>query len=554
MTERLRKLKKMHLRLTSLLILSVIILECCQSSTQFVFSQSKSSNSTSSVEFFPTANANEWRKRSIYQLITDRFALSNHTRNHGIQHCQNLNDYCGGTFRGITRNLGHIKRMGFDAIWISPVPENDPHGYHGYWAKDIYKINHRFGSAQDLKQLVQIAHRLGLWVMIDVVVNHMGNNPDVRFYHPFNQMHHYHKFCLIKNYANQNEVEYCRIGDHAASLADLDTESNYVQTEMGKWVKWLVEEYGFDGVRIDTVKHVRKDFWPAFVRSAGVFSIGEVLHGSPAYVGAYQNFMDSLLNFPLYFSIRDIFGQRRESMWNLEMRWDQNRQYFRDLSVLGNFIDNHDFKRFLHQQKDLALFRNALVYMMMSQGIPILYQGTEFFFDGGDDPHNREIMWPYLEDTTTGKDGATLVYNRPNVVQILRKLNRVREIVGDSFHNSEQQHIWTNEDFHIFARGDHVLVATTNRGAGQSFDRRVRLQLKERMVNILDPSGKMELEQAPPSLNKHTFLNKFFNRFNANTEAVDEVLVPVRSGEPGIYVTRDLLLPYWDEFFNTSTL
>jgi alpha-amylase len=133
-------------------------------------------------------------------------------------------------------------------------------------------------------------------------------------------------------------------------LPDLDTENEYVIRELKKWVKWVVEEYDFDAIRIDTVKHVRKDFWKAFADASGVFSIGEVLHGDPQYVGPYQRQMDSMLNFPLYFTIRDVF-QYKQSMWGLEVRYEQNEQYFRDVSLLGNFIDNHDFKRFCNQQK-----------------------------------------------------------------------------------------------------------------------------------------------------------------------------------------------------------
>jgi len=77
--------------------------------------------------------------------------------------------------------------MGFDAIWISPVVVNYPNGYHGYWAKDILNINPYFGTAQDLKDLVSACHKKGIWVMVDVVANHMGNtNTDFSPNVPFN--------------------------------------------------------------------------------------------------------------------------------------------------------------------------------------------------------------------------------------------------------------------------------------------------------------------------------------------------------------------------------
>ena len=115
--------------------------------------------------------------------------------------------------------------------------------------------------------------------MLDVVANHMGNvkQGEAPNFPPFDKPEHYHSYCLIKNYENQGEVEYCRIGDEGSSLADLNTEHPAVIEGLSKWIRWVVKEFGFDAIRIDTVKHVRRDFWNEFSRSSGVFSIGEVL-------------------------------------------------------------------------------------------------------------------------------------------------------------------------------------------------------------------------------------------------------------------------------------
>lgn len=77
--------------------------------------------------------------------------------------------------------------MGFDAIWISPVVDNIDGGYHGYWAANWEKINAHFGSAADLKALVNAAHSKGIWVMVDVVANHVGPvGTDYSKIYPFN--------------------------------------------------------------------------------------------------------------------------------------------------------------------------------------------------------------------------------------------------------------------------------------------------------------------------------------------------------------------------------
>jgi alpha-amylase len=92
------------------------------------------------------ADKNAWRERTIYQVITDRFA-----RTDGASAaCDNLHAYCGGTWKGLEDNLDYIGNMGFDAIWISPIPENKGNDYHGYGALDWYKVNPHMGTEEDL--------------------------------------------------------------------------------------------------------------------------------------------------------------------------------------------------------------------------------------------------------------------------------------------------------------------------------------------------------------------------------------------------------------------
>lgn len=79
------------------------------------------------------ASPNEWQSRTIYQLLTDRFARSDGSTNN----CNNLSGYCGGSFNGIINHLDYIQGMGFDSIWISPVITNTNGGYHGFFQRFI---------------------------------------------------------------------------------------------------------------------------------------------------------------------------------------------------------------------------------------------------------------------------------------------------------------------------------------------------------------------------------------------------------------------------------
>jgi alpha-amylase len=91
-------------------------------------------------------------------------------------------------------------------------------------------------------------------------------------------------------------------------LPDLNQSNSYVRGELKNWVSNLVQTYGFDGVRIDTIPEVPKDFWSEFGQAAGVFQMGECFNGDPAYVGQYQGPVTGLFNYPMYYTINDVFG------------------------------------------------------------------------------------------------------------------------------------------------------------------------------------------------------------------------------------------------------
>ena len=260
-----------------------------------------------------------WKQRSVYQVLTDRFATNDSSNGA----CSSLSDYCGGTYQGMISNLDYIKGMGFDAIWISPIVENLDKGYHGYWATNWEKTNPNFGSSDDLKSLVKAAHDKDMWVMVDVVANHVAPiGDDFSQIYPLNRSEHYHSDCDI-NWNDQNSVENCRL----AGLPDLNQSNSYVRQYLKDWVKGIVNTYGFDGIRIDTIPEVPKDFWAEYGQSAGVFQMGECFNGDPAYVGPYQGSLTALFNYPMFYSISDVFGAGK-SMYGIRNRYNQEASHF----------------------------------------------------------------------------------------------------------------------------------------------------------------------------------------------------------------------------------
>jgi alpha-amylase len=403
----------------------------------------------------PTARAGsaaQWRDRTIYQVLTDRFA--NPESSSG---CADLGDYCGGTWSGLEAKLGYIQALGFDAIWISPVVENTPRGYHGYWAKNLSAVNPFFGSERDLKSLVRAAHTKDMWVMVDVVGNHMGGDiGDIGGFSPFNQPEHYHDCqgcddgCDITDFNTlfSQNCEHCRL----AGLPDLDQDNAYVAQQLDAWIGTLVKEFDFDGVRVDTVPEVKPAFWKGFNAAAGTFAVGEVFNGDINYVSPFQGAaLDGLLSYPMYFQLRNVYASQ-QSFTELQSLSEAMPDKFSDTSVLGSFLGNHDNPRFLNARNDRAAYRNALLHMLFNPGIPIIYYGSEQGFSGGGDPNCREVMW------TSGFDTSNDLYSFLKTAIAARKSTAAWNLAYPKY--------WYADDtFGLFSRGTKVLVATTNVGS-----------------------------------------------------------------------------------------
>lgn len=284
--------------------------------------------------------------------------------------------------------------------------------------------------------------------MVDVVANHMGPG-DVRTFDPFNDDKYYHTDCDINNYNNQTEVEECRI----AGLPDVKTEDPVVRDMFNTWIRNLVSEYAIDGLRLDTVKHVEKDFWSGFIAAAGVYSIGEVFSGDTGYVAPYQTYVPGILDFPMYYAITDAYA-RRKSLWGLVNEHDRVGSSFSRPELLGTFLDNHDVQRFLNVNNDWTLLKNALVYTLLGRGIPILYGGTEQAYGGGNDPANREDLWRSKYAT----DG--------DIYKFIQRVMAVKRAHGGLGAN-DHVHLYTVDGCYAFSRaGGDVVVVTTNGGSG----------------------------------------------------------------------------------------
>lgn len=356
-------------------------------------------------------DAAAWKQRTVYQVLTDRFALAQGASDTCDSGGCPYGNFCGGTFQGIVQHLDYIQGMGFDAIWISPVVDNIDCGYHGYWARHQFQIEQRFGGPKGLSALMGAAKQRGIAVMLDIVANHMGPPSSGNDYHeftPFNSTDHYHgtlqSHCQAENAKDDQTREVCWL----ANLGDLKQENEFVSQQLVAWMQGLQKQYAFDAVRIDTVPYVGRPFWHTMQSQAlrGTYSVGEVLcdDGSLPFLSSYQTakgsegysgpLLDGVLNYPLFFSLRSALQQGQGGIAGILSTVKDIQSNFADPGALGNFVENHDQPRWLLGNKDTSTYKNGLVAAFFLPGVPIAYYGTEQGMAGGEsDNDKREPLW-----------------------------------------------------------------------------------------------------------------------------------------------------------------
>lgn len=341
----------------------------------------------------------------IYFIMTDRFHDA--APNEAFVNKKDISSYHGGDLLGIMEKLDYIKSLGFTAIWITPVVDNQSGGYHGYWATDFYAVDEHLGTMDDLKALVDKAHGMGIKVIMDLVINHTGS------LHPYvyDKPEWFHRRASIDDWNNQSQVE----NGWLAGLPDFDQSNPEVMAYLIDMAKFWIRETGIDGFRLDTVKHVQKEYLLAFTEAIkqeypDFYLIGEIFDGRAPFIESYsQTGIDGFLDFPMYYGINNSIARDEGSigLWNAVNagRSYSNRQ------LMGTFLDNHDVQRFIHRLDDpVPKLKQALAVVMTYTGIPIVYYGTEVALPGGNDPDNRRDM----------------VFEENEVTEAVRKLTAIR--------------------------------------------------------------------------------------------------------------------------------
>ncbi|XRM45246.1 hypothetical protein ABZX51_008347 [Aspergillus tubingensis] len=386
------------------------------------------------------ASRDQWIGRSIYQIVTDRFARSDNSTTAACDAAQG--NYCGGSFQGIINKLDYIQNLGFDAIWISPAQTQisartaDLSAYHGYWPNDLYSINSHFGTPKELQALSSALHDRGMYLMLDIVVGDMawaGNSSTVEYstFKPFDDQKYFHDFRLLSSDpTNETCVLECWMGDTVVSLPDLRNEDEQVQNILGSWISELVSNYSIDGLRIDSVLNIAPDFFSNFTKSSGVFTVGEGATADAADVCPLQPSLNGLLNYPLYYILTDAFNTTNGNLSTITESISYTKGQCEDVLALGTFTANQDVPRFGSYTSDISLARNILTSSMLADGIPILYYGEEQHLTGSYNPVNREALWL----TNYSMHSTSL----PTLVQSLNRLRSYASGDGEQYTQKSQ--------------------------------------------------------------------------------------------------------------------
>jgi len=392
--------------------------------------------------YFPSPE--DWRDINIYQIFTDRFAdgdAANNTtsamginrsswfvNNSGRSYPFNRNFHHGGDWKGLKDNLDYLTGMGVNSIWISGVQMNAQGRdtrftpYHQYHPTDFFNVDPSQGTFQELKDLIDACHARGIYVILDVVINHtadlnglLGNNTndDKGFWangnnsfgwwdnnrkhpYPFNELFHFHNNGTINNWDTWPEYLYGQF----RGTDDLRTDSQHVTYWITEAFKNLIDATDCDGFRVDAIKHVEFNWvvkWADDIRKhAATRGKNDFILFGEYFV--YDNntlashvkdpgSFNSALFFPMSQTIKNVFIDGGGS-GQLTGQLNNRSLYGEGANRLVTFIDNHDVNRISQQNggdtgNDIWKLRPALSFLYLATPVPCLYYGTEHAFDQG---------------------------------------------------------------------------------------------------------------------------------------------------------------------------
>jgi glycosidase len=391
--------------------------------------------------------------------------------------------------------------LGAYGLW--PEPRTKFSGYHGYWPISSSKVDFRFGTADELHELVDLAHRHNLNVILDYVANHVHELHPVYLEHPDWVTNLY----LPDGSLNTEKWDEYRLTTwFDVFLPTLDLSRPEVVEPMTDSALFWLTEFHLDGFRHDATKHIPELFWRtltqkvknrvAIPENKRVCQIGET-YGNPELISSYvgSGMLDGQFDFNVYDDAVAVFAKEDASFENLAASLQESFEYYGYHNLMGYISGNQDRARFISyaggavsfaEDAKLAGWTRKIgvgdpiaykklqmlnAFNMTIPGIPTLYYGDEFGMPGANDPDNRRMM---QFDNLNDKENQTLNITK-NLVQLRR--NNLPLIYGDFqvLEISEKTFVYMRTYF------EKIVVVAFNKSDEQ---KTVEFQIPERFKDI----------------------------------------------------------------------
>ena len=355
--------------------------------------------------------------------------------------------------------IPHIKGLGANAIYFSPVFESSSHGYD---TKDYKVIDQRLGTNEDFKEVCNALHEEGIKVILDGVFNHVGREfwafQDVL---EKRQDSEYKDWFYINFDGNSNYGDgfWYEGWEGHFELVKLNLDNPAVRDHLLDAVGMWMDEFGIDGIRLDVAYMLNRTFMKNLVdfardRNPEMVFIGEMLHGDYSTL-VNHHMLDSATNYECYKGLYSSFNTHNMH----EIGYSLNRQFgpepwtlYQGLP-LYSFVDNHDVRiaTQLTDEKHLPLI-NALMFAM--PGVPSVYYGSEWGIEGFKEPGSDDALRPRVkpEDLKQGE-----------LYQYIAKLSEVRKH-SQALKDGGYREIRTEQDIIAFEReaGEERMIFALN--------------------------------------------------------------------------------------------
>jgi len=367
----------------------------------------------------------------VYLAMPDRFANGD-TGNDDPPGSKGLLDrkkkrhYHGGDLEGVRLRLPYLKELGVTALWLNPWYDNVNHlnereqygegpitDYHGYGAVDFYAVDEHLGDLAKLRQLVKDARALGIKVVQDQVANHTGpyhpwvsDPPTPTWFYGTAERHLenvWQTWTTADPYAIPETQRETLQGWFVNILPDLNQDDPEVHRYLVQNALWWVGIAELDAIRQDTIPYVHRRFWSDWNAALKrehpqLTAVGEMFDADPSLVSVFQGGrpafdgidagFDSVFDFPLFFGLRQAFGQGGE-LREVAKLVSRDRLYPRP-ERLWTFLGLHDVERFMNEKAaSHASLKLAFTTVFTLRGIPLVYYGDEIAMPGKGDPDNR---------------------------------------------------------------------------------------------------------------------------------------------------------------------